>query len=139
MSHFSKNTKVFVTNLDAFVMACRELGINGKVTMDTSIKMFDKSMHKVDLAIKVGEYDIGLQRGEEGRYSMVGDWWGIRKALPSSMSHLGDEDQQGLILKTTTKCAIQSQYEAEGFNCEVVEDNKTGAIELTLTREGSRF
>lgn len=139
MSHFSKNTKVFITNLDAFVAACKELGINGQVSMDTTIKMYNGSKHKCDLAIKVGNYDIGLQKGEEGRYSMVGDWWGVRQGLPKSFSSLSAEDQQGLILKTTTKCAIQTQYEAEGFNCEVVEDNKTGSLELTLTREGSRF
>jgi hypothetical protein len=138
MSHFSKNTKVFITNLDAFAAACKELGINGKVTMDTSIRMFDGSMHKVDLAVKVGNYDIGLQREEEGRYSMVGDWWGIRQGLPTRFQSLSDEEQQNLVLKTTTKCAIVSQYEGQGFNCEVVED-KTGAMDITLTRDGGRY
>jgi Protein of unknown function (DUF1257) len=130
---------VFVTDLDAFVKACQDLGIKteGKVKMDTEIKMFDGSKHKVALAINTGRYDIGLQDEGEGRYSMVGDFWGIRQGLPASMQGLNDEEIQNTILRNTTKNTIQSRYESEGFKC-VVEE-KTGAMEITLTRDGARF
>ena len=140
MSHFSKNTKVFVTDLDAFVKACEELGIKtkGNVQMDTTIEMYDHSKHKVALAIKTGRYDIGLEDAGDGRYSMVGDFWGVRQELPKSMQGMNDEEIQNTILKNTTKNTIQSRYEAEGFKCDVVNE-KDGSMEITLTRDGARF
>jgi hypothetical protein len=140
MSHFSKNTKVFVTDLDAFVKACQDLGIQtkGKTKMDTEIKMYDGSKHKVALAVNTGRYDIGLQDAGEGRYSIVGDFWGIRQELPQAMRSLSDEDIQSTILRNTTRNTIQSRYESEGFKCEVVEE-KSGAMEITLTRDGARY
>jgi hypothetical protein len=139
MSHFSKNTKVFVTDTKAFVEACQELDIRGKVTeKEHQIKMFDGTMHKVALSVNCGKFDIGLEKEEEGRYSIVGDWWGIRQGLPQSFQRMGDEEIQNTILKHTTKNTIKDKYEAEGFDYSVVED-KAGAMQITLTRSDSRY
>jgi len=140
MSHFSKNTKVFVTDTAAFVKACANLGIKGKVTEgEHTITDFYGGKSKVALSVKVGNrYDIGLEAAGDGRYQMVGDWMMMKRDLPASMRGYSDEQLQNEILKNTTKEAIVSRYESEGFDCNVVEQ-KTGAIEITLTRGGSRY
>ena len=138
MSHFTKNTKVFVTDKDAFIKACQELGIKGKVTENTTIKAWDGSRHKVAMAINCGQYDIGLEQLEDGKFSIVGDWWGIKFGLSKNLANLSDEDLQNKILQNTTKQAIVDKYGSEGFDCSVVEE-KSGAMQITLTRSDSRY
>lgn len=143
MSHFTKNTKVFVTDTEAFIKACRELGIKGKVSHDTLMRGYMGKKQKVALCIDAGGgYDIGLEKeaGAENKYGMVADWWGVRgQSGNSRFAGKSDEDIQNMILQGTTKHAIKDKYEAQGFDVSVVEDKKTGEIKMSLTRSESRY
>lgn len=143
MSHFVKNTKVFITDTEAFVKACRELGIMGKVTRECEMRGYNGKKQKVALCIDAGgDYDIGLEKekGEESKYSMVSDWWGVRNfSKVKRFEALNDEQIQGLLLQTTTKHTIKDKYEAQGFDVSCVEDKKTGELQMSLTRSASRY
>ncbi len=138
MSHFTKNTKVFITDTEAFVKACRELGITGEVKHNTKMRGYAGKTQQVALCIDAGGgYDIGLEKesGKEEKYGMVADWWGVRGHSGNSrFQGLDDEAIQNLILQGTTKHTIKDKYSAMGFDVSEVKDKTTGEVKMTLTR-----
>jgi len=126
-----------VTDKDAFVKACREMGFNGKVKENTTIRAFDGKTEKCALAINTGTYDIGLVEVEEGKYNLVSDWWGVRRDN-MKFQNMSDDQLQNTVLQNTTKHTIKDKYEAIGFDV-TVEPQKTGDMQITLTRNESRY
>lgn len=137
MSHFSKVARAQVRNPEAFVEAARELGFDGRLTRDTTIKDYAGKQLAVDLAIKVGDkYDIALSKNESGRYDIVGDFWGVRQYLPQRMKDLGATSEEGVqdaLLRTTTKHDLVAHYRRQGFIARVSEDAQHN-IQVELTR-----
>ena len=137
MSHFTKNKGTFVTSIESFVKACGKLGLKGKLQTGGQIRMYDGTMVPVKAAFVTGQYALGLQEEEEGKYSLCGDIWGVKCDLYGSTSplkNMGDQDLMNKVLQETTKITIEDTYAEQGFVCETVEDKQTGGIELTLTR-----
>jgi hypothetical protein len=120
MSHFTKLDKANIIDKDAFVKACKDLGIT-KVAHNVEIKDFYGKKIKVDVAVTVGNYSIGLQKRADGKYDMVADWWGIRGEL---RGYKTDEELQDMILKHTTKNTIISKYSKMGYRANVTEDEE---------------
>ena len=137
MSHFVHNTKVFVTSKEAFIKACREMGFNGKVKENTTIKDYSGKTEKCALSVNAGTYDIGLVEAGEGQFNLVADWWGVRRDN-SRYSSMSDDQIQNQLLQNTTKNTIKDKYEAIGFDVSV-EPQKTGDMQITLTRSESRY
>lgn len=139
MSHFVKNTKVFVTDKDAFIKACREMGFNGKVKENCIIRDHAGQTAKAAYAVNAGTYDIGLVESEagSGQFNLMAEWWGIRREN-RNVESMGDEQIQNTLLQNTTKNTIKDKYEAIGFDVQV-EPQKTGDMQITLTRSESRY
>jgi len=137
MSHFTKLEKANIVSQDAFLAACEELGLN-EVIKNTTIKDYFGNSSKVDVAVKVGSYHIGLVKNDAGTYDMIADWWGVRgsqlrgklkEALGSSYS---EEDIQDCMLRYTTKHTITKKYKKMGFRINVQEDeNKSLIVNMT--------
>jgi len=119
MSHFTKLDKANIIDKDAFLKACKDLGIV-KVIHNAEIKDFYGGKTKVDVAASIGNYSIGLQKRADGMYDMVADWWGVRGELHGA--YKTDEELQDMILKHTTKNTIVSKYSKMGYRASVTED-----------------
>ena len=129
MSHFTKIDRANIVDVNAFISACKELGLTD-VKQNIQIKDFYGQMMKVDVAIKCGRYDIALKKNQAGTYDMVADWWGCRGSH-QKFQGLTDSDIQDLILKHTTKNTIVNRYKKMGFRASVTEDaNQDLQIEL---------
>lgn len=127
MSHFTKLAKAQITDVDAFIAACADLGLT-EVMRDAKIKDFYGKEITVDVAIKTGKYSIALQKNEQGKFDMISDWWGVRGDLASSpvLNQQGirnDADLQDAILRHTTKNTIIQRYKRLGFRASVEEDD----------------
>lgn len=143
MSHFTK-AAIKITSLAAAIKACRELGFNGKLREGKhTIVDFYKKKVEVEASINVGQYDIGFTNegtDENGvtQYAIGADWMMMGPSMPRQYQNKNDAEIQNAILQRTALNTIVPVYEAQGFNCEVVEQ-KNGEIELTLSRESGRF
>lgn len=134
MSHFTKLAKAKITNVDAFISACAELGFT-EVNRDCKIKDYAGKEIQVDLAVKCGKYDLGLTKNETGGYDVQADWWGIRGVLNQGQHGdiRTDSDLQDFILRHTTKHTIVNKYRRQGFRAEVTED-KDKNLNIKLSR-----
>jgi hypothetical protein len=139
MSHFVKNTKVFVTDKQAFVKACREMGLNGQVKENCTIKAMNGETAKAAIAVNVGSYDIGLVETApgSGQFNLMGEYWYMSRENPS-VRNMNPEQIQNTLLQNTTKNTIKDKYEAIGFDVNV-EPQKSGDMQITLTRSESRY
>jgi len=140
MSHFTK-AKLKLTNLEAAIKACRELGFTGALT-EGKHTVIDYYKNKVDVvaSIKVGQYDIGFTdegTDENGvtQYSVGADWMMMGSYLPAKYRNMNTADIQNAIIQHAGLNTIQATYEAQGFDC-AVENQANGDIEVTLTRGG---
>ena len=132
MSHFTKLAVANITSPDAFIAACKDFGLTD-VKRNTSIKAWDGKTMEVDVAVKAGNYDIGLVKNGKG-YEMVSDWWGVRGAqIPALMRFKNDDQLTGALVQHATKHAIVAKYKAQGFQAQVSEDEKHN-LKVELTR-----
>ena len=76
---------------------------------------------------------IGNRLRADGRFDMIGDWWGICHQLPKQLAGAVQSDVQDALLLTTTKHAIIATYARQGFMSRVSED-KTHNITDVLSR-----
>ena len=134
MSHFTKIDRANIIDVTAFIAACKELGFND-VKQNTTIKDFYGQSMNVDVAVKVGKYDIALKKNSNGTYDMVADWWGIRGTGLSAKFKgcFTDAEVQDMILKHTTKNTIINKYKKLGFRASVVEDAEQN-LQVELVR-----
>ncbi len=133
MSHFTKLSKAQISSVESFKSACKELGL-GELSGTMTIADFSGKSITVDHAVKVGNYAVGLKLGENGKYDMVADWWGVRKALPNKLRHCKtDSDLQDALLQATTKHAILLKYQRMGFRASVTQDADRN-LNIQLTR-----
>jgi len=131
MSHFTKLERANIVNVDAFISANKELGLT-EIRKNVEITDYYGNKIKVDVAIKVGKYDIALKKNDAGSYDMVADWWGLRTSdLPAKLKACRSEtDLQDLILKYTTKHTIVAKYKAQGWRANIKEENDEFTIDL---------
>lgn len=137
MSHFTKLDKAQITDAEAFIKACADLGFT-EVSRNCKIKDFYGKQIDVDVSVKTGpRYSVALQKGENGKYDMVADWWGIRGEMENSdMAKHGirnDSELQDALLRHTTKHTIISRYGREGFRATVTEDEENN-LNVSLVR-----
>lgn len=135
MSHFTKLSKAQISNVDAFIQACADLGFT-EVKRNCKIKDYVGKEIEVDVAVNCGRYDIALQMNKEtGKYDMVADWWGIRGVLQAGKNPdiKTDSDLQDYLLRHTTKHTIVNKYRRQGFRAEITEDEKYN-LNITLSR-----
>jgi hypothetical protein len=143
MSHLTKLDRAQITDPEAFVTACKELGFNGEVLKNHPI--FDaqgENRTVADVAVKVGDYDwmghkrtawLALERNKTtNKFDMVSDWWAVRK-FPQAAKFRGDGPLQDALLQKTTQHTITSMYRRRGFMAHVKTD-EAGKIVVSLTR-----
>lgn len=137
MSHFTKIEQANIIDTEAFVSACKELGLV-QVRRNVEITDFYDQKILVDVAITVGKYDIALKKNASGTYDMVADWWAIRRERDLSdklKKCRTDEDLQNMLLKHTTKHTIVSRYRRQGYRATVREDEEENLhVELVRVR-----
>ncbi|HEX7124283.1 MAG TPA: DUF1257 domain-containing protein [Thermodesulfobacteriota bacterium] len=76
MSHFT-TVKTKITDLDALRAALADLGY-AVVEGETQIRGWRNTSQSVDVAARLGAFDIGFRRGGDGTYDAVADWWGVK-------------------------------------------------------------
>ncbi|HWP34602.1 MAG TPA: DUF1257 domain-containing protein [Thermodesulfobacteriota bacterium] len=76
MSHFT-TVKTKITDQEALVAALEDLGYR-TVRGETVIRGWRQATERVDVAARLGAFDIGFRRGADGTYDAVADWWGVR-------------------------------------------------------------
>ncbi|HEY8369001.1 MAG TPA: DUF1257 domain-containing protein [Thermodesulfobacteriota bacterium] len=76
MSHFT-TVKTKITDLDALRAALADLGY-AVVEGETQIRGWRNTSQSVDIAARLGAFDIGFRRGADGTYDAVADWWGVK-------------------------------------------------------------
>lgn len=143
MSHFTRLSKADVRSPEAFLAACKELGFDGEVTRDATIKDAVGASKKVAVAVKTGEYawsgrihesHLALEKNDKGRYDIVADFWAVRKNLSPKLSYVQtDKELHDAVLRTTTKHDLVANYRRQGFVARVTE-NADHSIKITLTR-----
>jgi hypothetical protein len=134
LSHFTKLAKANITSADAFIKACRELGLND-ITKSTRIADYAGRAIDVDVAAAVGsKYHVAIQKNGKGTYDMVSDWWGVRGAgHPAFKSCRTDQDIADKMLKHTTKHTIIDTYQKKGFRATVT-DGEDESVVVKLRR-----
>jgi hypothetical protein len=142
MSHFTKLDRAQITDPEAFVEACAEIGLVDVLRADSNgmvrIKDYFGKQTDVDVAVAAGKYHVALARNPDtGKYDMVADWWGVRNALAAlgnrEWQRARDSDLQDFLLRTTTKNSIVSRYRRKGFRAEIQEDESHN-IKIRLRR-----
>ena len=140
MSHFTTIKTANIVDAKAFVAACRELGFDGVLTHNTTIKDMVGKRIQVDLAIKVGDYDIGLVKNAAGTYDVVADWYVIRNRAPQALvdaigatgRNVTQTAVQNAIVQFTTKHTIVDKYKKLGYRAKVrVGDNRELVVSLS--------
>ena len=137
MSHFTKLDKAQITDAEAFVKACADLGFTD-VKRNCKIKDFYGKQITVDVAVKTGpRYEVALQKGDNGKYDMVADWWGIRGEMDKERLKAhgirNDSELQDALLRHTTKHTIITRYGRQGFRATVTEDAENN-LNVSLVR-----
>lgn len=135
MSHFTQLDKAKITDADAFIKACKELGF-GEAQKNVKIKDYYGKEITVDVAVSCGKYHLAIVKNKEGKYDATADWWGVRTKNPELMGKLNiktDSDLQDAILRHTTKHAIMNKYRALGFRATVTEDEEQN-LNMKLVR-----
>jgi len=136
MSHFTKLSKAKITSVEAFILACAELGFTS-VRHDVEIKDMVGASMRVAVAVKAGKWDIALVENGSGKFDMVADWYGVRWAMDEETRKrtrsVSDEGLQDALLRLTTKYAIIQRYKKQGFRAVIGEDAENN-ITVKLTR-----
>lgn len=136
MSHFTKLEKAKITDVPAFVKACRELFPDAQVKEKAEARGYMGNKMKADVVVTGLNYDFALTRNSDGSFDMTADWWGLRGDLRKRKlcgKFKRDEDLQNFLLRTTTKNAIVDRYAAQGFTATVLEDEQEN-LNVTLER-----
>lgn len=134
MSHFTKIDRANIVDVNAFIAACRELGLT-QVRTNVSIRDYYGATQQVDVAVSCGNYDIALVKNGD-KYDLTADWWGVMRKLPSKLASCKSEnDLQTLLIKHTTAQTIVARYQRQGYRATVREDDDENLqIELVRTR-----
>ena len=134
MSHFTKLDRAKIVDPEAFIKACADLGLTD-VHRDIEIKDFYGKKIMVDVAVKTGKYDLALVKGEDGKYDLTADWWGVRGERSQEMRDakiISDTDLQNYLLRHSTKHTIVQRYKRQGFRADIREDeNQNLTVKLT--------
>ena len=76
MSHFT-HVKTKITDLSALKAALADLGY-AVADGEASIRGWRNTSQEVDVAARLGAFDVGFRRGTDGTYDAVADWWGVK-------------------------------------------------------------
>lgn len=136
MSHFTKLDKANITNKDAFIAACKELGLTD-IETNAKITAWDRSSQTVDVAVRAKTgYDIGLKKGEGKRWDLISDWsmMHLPETLKKQVGGYGrGQDLANRLVQLTTKHTVIADFRRQGFVARVTEDEKRN-LHVTLTR-----
>jgi hypothetical protein len=106
MSHFTRVKDTKVTNVEAFVKACAELGLTEVKRTKAIVRPWEAGDPSIEVDIFCGypkgsgfdacgtprdRYGIGLQRNDDGSYDMVADWsltgYCLKEELQKKIDH----------------------------------------------------
>lgn len=137
MSHFTKLDKANIKSPQAFIEACKELGLTN-IKENNVITDYYGNKTTAAVSVKVGEYDIGLQENDAGNFDMIADWWGVRKQnlpgeMTSKMKSKTEDEIQNCMLRYTTKHTITARYKKAGYKVNVSE-NEDRSLVVNLTK-----
>lgn len=77
MSHFTR-VRTKITDREKLKHALADLKYQFKE--DAVVRGYQGAKLKAEVVVKLsGEYDIGFERGSDGTYQVVADWWGVHK------------------------------------------------------------
>jgi hypothetical protein len=144
MSHFTELDQANINSKEDFIATCKDLGFT-KITENTTIKAWDGNTRRVEVAVHMAGYDIGLYKKEDGTYGITGDWWGIqRDGLPEKFKNaLGgknaDQDIQNVIRRHAAKTQALSEARRRGYRVtqqeeDVLDENGKRVIRFRLTK-----
>lgn len=131
MSHFTKLERAQITDPEAFLQACDELGMT-RLEAGQRLPGYSGNSMNVAHGATIGKYGVGLVERPDGKFDMVADWWGVRPAV-KGRSFINDQDLQDFMLRTTTKNALVNTYKKQGFRAAVSEDAEQN-LNVVLTR-----
>jgi hypothetical protein len=134
MSHFSKISEAKINSIDAFLSACRDIGLT-EVLRNVTIQDYSGKEMEVDVAVTVGDkYHIALKRNADDPrfYDLIADWWGVAKSnVPAFKGFETDRAMSGRVIQLTTQHAIVSKYARQGFRANIKEEGKKIIVELS--------
>jgi hypothetical protein len=129
MSHFTR-VKTQINDRGMLITALTELKYG--LSEHHVVRGYQGDSTRADVVVKLqGDYDIGFERGSDGNYQVVADWWGVGKdAKLDTKSFLDPVTQRYAYHKVVAEVAKQ------GF--QVVQET-TGVdrtLKVTLRRWG---
>lgn len=131
MSHFSR-CDVNINDLEALKEALGDLGLNFSVAGEHPVKVrgWQGQTQDAEIAISYGQYDVGIVDNNDGTYSMVADWWGIK--------HSGKTQEQirNEIMQRYTYRRITTAARSKGFQITEEEVDEQGQIQVVLAKWG---
>lgn len=145
MSHTSTIKSVPIRDIGALQSAIDELaserGIKISLEQNAKPRMYYSNQHGVcDYVVKLHDkpYDVGLQKQDDGSYSLVCDTWAghVRKAVGVADScpidATPEEVAVGALMQSYAKhCAINTAT-AQGYIVESCMVDEDGEVQLTL-------
>lgn len=135
MSHFTKCAKAKIIDAGAFEEACKELGMTD-IKRSATMRGYAGKTQAADVlaAFPNTRYDVGIVKGEDGKFDLMADFWGVQLGLPDSWRFPRTQDGiQNAIIQTTAKHTLTRQYAAQGFMAQV-QEKEDGSVVVELTR-----
>ena len=140
MSHITEVTQVQITDAEAFVLACQELGFN-RIVRNATVRAHDGRTIQVEVGVQAGNYGVGLVRDKDGKLHLMGDFqcfgWHLSKEMQAELgvnakkSYATDKEIADCLTRFTTKHAIIRKAKQKGYSAKVTKVNGKVQIELS--------
>lgn len=144
MSHVTTVTGVSIIDKAAFIEAMRELGFTN-IKENSLIKIYDGRHIQGEVSCTVSdpsrgkEYSLGLVKGPDGKYQLVGDFMCVGWVLPQKFRDalkgkgITDKAIQDMVMRGTTKHTLQRIAAKKGMRTRVVE-GEDGTLRMTVSQ-----
>lgn len=130
MSHFT-NVATQIRCLETLRAALGQLGYaheSGEgLTLQGYAGRTATSPIRVKFEGRGNRYDVGVEAQEDGSFSLIGDWWGLRQCGLDDQKVIADINQAYAYQRVVRAC------EAQGYTVDERTTGQDGTIHLTVS------
>lgn len=136
MSHFSR-MRTRIRDLETLKQTLRAMGYTD-LREGGAIQGYRQQSTPVDLAVQMpAGYAVGFVRDEDGAYTLVADWWGVRGTsqqdfaarLEQELAELDRRVRQAYAVSTTL-----AQLQQQGYQVVEQRDEADGTVRIVARR-----
>jgi hypothetical protein len=111
MSHFT-TVATKITDIGCLISALCKLKLSYAYdTRGVVVNGWRGQTTQAELAIRMGRYDIGMVKDENGAYALIGDWWGIETSTGKTEGEIIEQITQAYSVEKVLKACADAGYE----------------------------